>query len=983
MPPTTTPGALRRVLRSRLTTASTALLALSLLASAGTGAGASAQLQHTLDANWRGLYDLLVTAPGTEAELDGLIAPTALASLGSRMTLRNLDAVRAVDGVAVAAPLGTMVVAGGGSTSRLQFAVPLDASKVEPDPQSYRVTLTYTSHDGIGERIVNREVLGVVVDDADLPLERELTAAELAERGQTSCNINGIDFALDHPASAVCRTEQRQPIGVSMSNGSGMSGAEIVDGFAVGYIDGQPATPPTALLIDPVAEQALLGESGAFLAPLVALAGTEQTDESLLALAETAPTRRLEHLRAVHEQWERALAEHEAENELVRRALEEAGAGATMGEVEPQPVVPVLVSPQRPGSLTLTVTVEGGFPAPTTEFGWTTVTPEVFGDAPGTLVHEASADVSLLLDPVSDGSGIVLPLLGDGPVPDFTSIGYPPSPQLHPMGVAIPESLPFTERGDGIALTAEEYLRVRQDWHDHDPTRDPFRPADNGTVPGAEAMYRLLDDQVTGGMTAMLPTLVPIDDFDASAIAVDDSSLGYAPLGSFDTVDTTLVADGDGAALEPVELAPSVTGFGFASAVPTIVADVANAPRLRVTDPISSIRVKVEGVDGGYSPENVARVTAVAQSLVDAGFTVTMAAGSSRQDVGVFLDGYAFGVTDASATQTVGPLGTVRQQWPSLGAAQRVEGAVAGATTGVLALAVGAATLLFGVVQFAGIAPRRRDAALLSRLGWRRSRVLRRFAAEDALVLGVLAVAASGAIALMATQTVGRVHESTPMIVGAAVLTALVLAAAALTASVPRSRVVSAAPRALRGGRHAAAPRARLLARSTVGFGIGQASLHPGHAITVALAIALIGLATAGAWLVVEQGIAAAGATLLANAATLQSIGVQALLAAIGVVSGVVLVVLARRLDARVRAGQWRALGAMGWSSRRIWAARAVELVTVAVPAIAIAAALGWFGAALVDGAEPRTVTLIAGGAAAAALLLLLALQRTASKGRA
>jgi hypothetical protein len=184
------PGPARRVLRSRLSTASTVLLALSLLASAGTGAGASAQLQQTLDANWRGLYDLLVTAPGTAAELEGLIAPTALASLGTRMSLDDLDAVRAVEGIEVAAPLGSMVVVGGAMGQRLQFAVPVDASQTTPDPQAYRVTVTYSTHDGLAERIVNEEVFAVVVDDADLPLERELTTAEIvrAPMSSSSCS---------------------------------------------------------------------------------------------------------------------------------------------------------------------------------------------------------------------------------------------------------------------------------------------------------------------------------------------------------------------------------------------------------------------------------------------------------------------------------------------------------------------------------------------------------------------------------------------------------------------------------------------------------------------------------------------------------------------------------------------------------------------------------------------------------------------------
>lgn len=988
------PGPLRRALRSKLTTASTALLALSLIASAGTGTAASAQLQGLLDDNWRGLYDLLVTAPGTDADLEGLIAPSAIGAAETRMTLDDLAIVAGTEGVEVAAPLGSVTAGIEFAPRRFYITAPITPGDLTEDPQSYRLTLTYTADDGTGERVIERAVVGVAFDDADLPTETELTPEEAESMGLGgTCWVGGVGYPITAPEAGQCRVFGRFPLQASGPHGGGDASMRLEDGWAIMPIDVIPAVPPVVTLVDPAAEQRLLGDAGAFLQPLVDIGGGSQTIESLADLSAANPNTRTGQLVDEAEQIQRDRADITGpDGEIVPELAGMAGA-----IFEPQPVVPVITAPVEAGSLRLSVLVEEGFgsdesvgdapgdvvTAPNPSTG---VSREVFTDAPGVVVHEEVLDASLLLEPFRTNS-LSISLLG-GAAPSVESDPLDLAASAIVAGTATSAALPFSAEGDGVAVTATDYLDPQLRWDLREG--NPFSTSTDGTAVGVEAMFQRIVETYAQtnqpGTGTAISRLVPVADYDASAIAIDDSSLGFAPLGSFDRVETTLVADASGDAIDPVTLAPPVTGFGITNPVPTVVADISQAGLLQLDDPISSIRVRVAGVEGGYTPQNIHRVTEVAQRLVDAGFTVTMAAGSSRQDVPIELGGWAFGVTEAeldaaeaagtSAVQTVGTLGTVEQQWPSIGAAQRVEAAVVSSTIGVLALAIGAATLLFGVVQLAGVGPRRRDAALLARLGWRRSRIARRFAAEDAVTLGVLAIAGVGAIALMATQSIGNVDAATPWIVGAALVAALVVAGAALAGSVPRMQAAPAAPRTLRVGKHAPVPTPRTLATSVVGFGMGQARLHVGHALTVLTALVLIGLATAGAWTVVQQGIAAAGATELADASSAQALVVQGLLAAIGIVSGVVLVMLARRLDARLRAGQWRALDAMGWGSRRIWLARAVELVTVGVPAIAIAALIGWFGAPLGD-ADPAAVALVAAAAALVALVLLLVLQRT------
>ena len=969
---TPNPGPLRRMLRSRLPAASTALLAVSLIASAGTGTVATSQLQGLLDENWRGLYDLIVTAPGTEAELAGLIGPSALDSLETRMTLADLDAVRGVEGVEVAAPLGAITVGVENPSNRLLLAAPITPGDTTEERQGYRLTLTFTTDDGLGERVVSESRVGVSFDDADLPTQTPMTAEEVAGMGDVTCYEDGVAYTEPSPDAPGCFMNVRIPLEIVGPRNLGGGSETMADGHVFAAVNAVPVQPPTITLVDPAAESALLGDAAAFLQPLADLGHEDQSFETLSEHFAAAPNDRTGHIQHRFAEYQDYLNDITGpDGELL---LEHESMHFDWGV---KPVFPIITSAPQQGTMQLSLTIESGFdPAGDDPRD---LPREVFDGEGGTLVHEATLDASGLLDPFGTDA-LVVQLHGDTP-PEALPELMTPQPIIRPSGWTVSGALPFVAQGDGVAISAEEYLEPQLEW-DHAGI-EAFSPLADGTGLGSEAMFKRIVDQFTDQAYSAdgMALIVPVADFDAGAIVIDDSSLGYAPLGSFDTVDTVLIADAEGNPAGQVELVPPTTGFGLTAPVPTVVGDIGRASLLEIEDPISSIRVRVAGIEGGYSPQNIQRVTEVGQRLVDAGFTVTMAAGSSRQDVPIQVGGWAFGIDPAqftanpAAVQTVGSLGTVEQRWPSIGAAQRVEAAVATSTVAVLALAIGAATLLFGVVQLAGIGPRRRDAALLARLGWRRSRIRRRFAAEDAVALGTLAVAGLGAIALMATQTIGSVDRATPWIVGAALVTAALVSGAALAASVPASATKHQA--AGRARRASAAPRA--LARTTVGFGIGQARLHLGHALTVLVSLTLIGLATAGAYTVVLQGVAAAGQTDLGDASSAQAVIVQAALAVIGIVSGVVLVILARRLDARLRAGQWRALHAMGWSPRRIWRARATELVTVGIPAIVVAAAAAWFGAPLAPDASPFTLAVIAAAASALAVVILLLLQRTDS----
>jgi hypothetical protein len=103
-------------------------------------------------------------------------------------------------------------------------------------------------------------------------------------------------------------------------------------------------------------------------------------------------------------------------------------------------------------------------------------------------------------------------------------------------------------------------------------------------------------------------------------------------------------------------------------------------------------------------------------------------------------------------------------------------------------------------------------------------------------------------------------------------------------------------------------------------------------------------------------------------------------LGAVGVVAGIALVVLVRRIDLRRRAAQWQTLHAAGWTSGQLAVAQRVEGAVVVAPAVILAIAGAWGGAtAFAPDVAAWIVATIAGlsAVATAGASLLAARERT------
>jgi len=158
--------------------------------------------------------------------------------------------------------------------------LPESSVDAKTEPQAFRVTVTYTTNDGLGERIVMDQKTDVVIDDTPQPpLPKALP-----------CTSDG-GFEVDltkYPL--LC---QQQQITTPLDRGNVFSAIEGSNGWGGGGSASNGAFPlefspvpqgsTRITLVDPVAERKLLGKAGAFLAPLEQLKPSSTTSAASMA----------------------------------------------------------------------------------------------------------------------------------------------------------------------------------------------------------------------------------------------------------------------------------------------------------------------------------------------------------------------------------------------------------------------------------------------------------------------------------------------------------------------------------------------------------------------------------------------------------------------------------------------------------------------------------------------------------------------------
>ncbi|UJP10464.1 hypothetical protein L2X99_01835 [Microbacterium sp. KUDC0406] len=421
---TRVPGALRRLLRQPLRVTAVVLLAATALAAAGVHGSAATMLASTVDENWRGDYDILVTATDQLADVDGMLPPNALAGGEKGMTLAQWQRVQGLDGVDVAAPIGEVLVPAL-KRADVWLAIPKEKVRAAADqPEAFRLTTTYTTDDGLGERIVDRRSIPLVLDGTGTPpptaedVETCRANAGTVAYGLTDTVEVYVDPAR-YPAlvERMCGGEGWRMFGTGPSvnfpsdDAWGARFATSGDDAIAFNLPAVPDSTTRITLVDPESERRLLGDRGDFLDPLVAVDTTTPVDMARVsawahreggAFADRfdGMLRDMVHPEGTDEEMLREWRQLYSENALdydatIRQSFEGEG------------ITPLIISEAQIAQLTVRIDLEAFGPTERAATVGYVVPDSVSSGAPGEEIGSTVADVSSILNPFSSAADVL------------------------------------------------------------------------------------------------------------------------------------------------------------------------------------------------------------------------------------------------------------------------------------------------------------------------------------------------------------------------------------------------------------------------------------------------------------------------------------------------------------------------------------------------------------------------------------------------
>ena len=886
------PSASTRLVRRRTALVAVVAVAAMALAASQVATAARVRIDAEINANWRGAYDILVRPAGARLDLEstnGLVEPNFVALAGQGgISPGQLAAIRSISGVEIAAPIAWV----GFVTTRVASPT-IEIPRVPSKPTLYSATLTVSTSDGVSRRLVYEDTV------------RILLAPE-------KTNLQGC------------------PTVISDYGATGCPG--FPDGrwtLEVNSTHFPPQLQSPILAVDPEAERALLGRSGAFLDPLVKLA-----DRDVLTVGT------VDAKKVILPNYEQAAADI--------RFLQ--GPGFADAVTANRPVIPILVSTRtyaqiqvsldvsqvgrplatlpdtnRPATSVLDDAAKEAGPG-TTAVGTSTVEGSDKARAlrfnglpvpwPGTSVPGGLGEGGL----VGNNSTITAGLTGrptysvTAALPEATT----PAFRIGPQGIVAPGGPGSDEGVPGPLLGGPQQMRTGSE--------QSYRPITSVSPPLVEAFKQ------QNSMDRPF-FLAPVGEYDLGTLELPDDPLSYVPYGAYDPPDTTLVAGPDGRPFKPTPMTPTLNPTGLLQVPPMGIVDIRGAELLRGPAPIDAIRVRVGGI-ANYGPDALVKVERVAGAIAALGLEVDVVAASSPQAVSVYVPAY-----DTSSDPPE-DLGWVRQYWTTLGAAPRVERVLGQTNLVLLLLSLLAVTVVVGGTALLSSAARAREAAILAAIGRRRGTIVRWQAGESVvagtivLALGLLGWTASARdpLGLAVSLFGGALFVFTGLAAAVAVRpSARRLAAGDVV--VPQRRLGLPV-----GGLRSYALRS-LLARPwrsatiVIGLALAAATIAPGLAV----------LATVGSRV---------GPTLLASALAERLAAYQmALLVLIGL-GTLAFTLLALRLDLEARQTELRVLRASGWRPKDVRAMLVWTRFGVALPAALVAAGLAMLTAGQIAGAD-------------------------------
>ncbi len=892
--PTRLPGPLARLARNRTRLIALALVAATPLVASTMQVTSALVLQQTLDENWRGGYDLLITARDHDPTTAGLVNPDALVDAATgRLSLADLALIRSLPGVEVAAPVTQVSFSSSSTLSDplVWVPIPVRADSGLTHPQAFRITVSSTIDDVSGERALAPVTL--------------LAFTYAPQLGEVVIGTVGL----------VLRTADGQIVyaDTTLADRPRLLSADTTVAFTSGNYDADAAAIPLGLylsprpaglvtLVDPVAERQLLGADGAFLDPLVDASAADPDAVPILTLdAPSAPVR----LSVAVEEFDSVVQASGADDSTTPLGYQQYGG-----------LAPRLASDTtRP-------------------------------------VATFEVDASAALRPFSEAH-VVLGELDPTGIADFVA-NYLAQTGSGPRSVAqarylVPDDI--TTVGGGIDLLPRGYVAGSQ------YVEAPLsRGAPLGSVTEYSKVFNSLTPRLSEEQRGLEDQVEVVGGYTEQQVAALTSAPGYTPLGGYDRTAPTLVLDAEDRPVSSGPLPTSLTGYGIPGTNSMAIGDIRMLDRLDVDRPITSIRIRVDGITD-FSAESQQRLLDAVVGLRALGFTATIMAGSSPQTLPVSVTGYAGATVDERGMQVIGDLGTIEQRWARLGAVVEAQTGVSATSIALVALTTASVGAIFAAVQLGSVPGRRATADVLHSQGWRRRRIARWFAGEEVVALAALAILSAAAIAL----------SSTPAVVAAsaavAILLVLVTSVIAVIAGVSpeRSRRSS---------------RATVRIRGPVGFGMRRARTNLASTLSLALAMLLLcAIVAVGATILIE-GRRAAGPSDLGSLASLRALLPQGALVAIGLAATGLLARLARGMRAERSREQRDVLTASGWSRRARAVAEGAESAIAVVPAAVVGIAASVLIAAELSPASALAVGIASSLAALGAFAVVIVADR-------
>ncbi|MFD1211251.1 FtsX-like permease family protein [Arthrobacter sp. GCM10027362] len=864
---------------------------------------AQVAINDVVDKNARGVYDILVLPKDTTDTPGTLRQPDVLTGIGG-ITAAELQKVREVSGVAVAAPISLV-------------------SKVVQDAQVPQLKATdYVGYNQNTEAFISQQGISDAVPKAQWPAPDSVLSAtpkryRITAKAESSDGRNTTVLFENSAQGTLGQAKvvtEKVPGGTSVRTVApeGETGIKFPDpagGTFHGNFDVSIALPTlpqiseTVVAVDPVAEQALLGDAGSFLAPLAKApdasgrnaeeVGTRFMDRMSQGFSAEDVKSGIYHEGLPFKYWSPFLFQYQS--------AKEAGSLAKDSQV-----IPMVVRAGTEVDLKYTVTIEEIDDAGNTVATVGSVSRNLGDDY---LPFATSKPFELRWPGGKDYNY----LLGSGGIQVASGL-YQPA-QWSTDFVSSPEYSAGEAKDNGAVdqtVIPQGWVQVNQlpqktlSWQT-EADQDQRAPVE-------EQSYR---QSLKGAGGASTPLPFVFGTFDADKVRAAAGNINYLPLGGYDPTPLTLTKDAQGKDVDPVELSPGLSGAGLATQSAGAITDYTGLAAVRGTSAddavIDAVRVRVNAAGSWQSTRE--EIAAVAADIADLGLHTEIVAGSAREDVSINVPDYR-----KDNLGTVSDLGTVTQSWVRQGSATGVQNALSSSSVALLMLTVGGAALVTAASTVTFTRNRRAEAVTLRAMGWTRRKVRSWFLGE-LLVGGVAILAVAAVVVALSRNWVTAVVSAAAL----AIYLAASFTSAALLKPHPRQEPAPS------GGDDVA------LVDNAKHYATRQLLANRFNSAAVAVSVGVLGAAAGALVAVLVDLPRAVGSSALSVLAVNQLSGLNLALALLGVLASLMLTLITGRFDLPRKREQWQILSAMGWGPALLLQLRRWEAGILGVLALPVA----------------------------------------------